>query len=181
MQYHLEFKLTEEDYMSFNYFHSFESPQGKKMVKRANTVYFSLLACFMAIVLMYNGLSYSSLVCFLVLALCSVFCMLRQETQQKRTMTRIMRRLQQGGKLPYDSGSVFTFEEDSFTETTEFEKSEISYRRIEKVCVVKERFVLLYVSSITAHVLPISQLKAQVDLNAFIQFLSEKCAKVEYY
>lgn len=39
---------------------------------------------------------------------------------------------------------------------------------------VPGRFVLLYLNTITAEILPIPQLRQQTDLNAFLAFLSEK-------
>ena len=60
-----------------------------------------------------------------------------------------IKRMKKTGTLPCDFESVYEFNEESITETSSTARTEQSYRAIEKICVVKDRYILLYNSSIS--------------------------------
>ena len=60
-------------------------------------------------------------------------------------------------------------------------KMEQAYSVLERVCVVQNRFVLLYISSVSAHIIPMGQLFRQVNDKEFLEFLCQKCPKIEHY
>jgi len=66
-------------------------------------------------------------------------------------------------------------------EITALQRTEQSYSILERICVVKNRYILLYKSSVSAYILPVLQTKEQLDQEDFIEFLSKKCTNVEYY
>ena len=72
------------------------------------------------------------------------------------------------------------FYEDKFVEITPGKHSEQSYDVFERICVFKDQYVFLFYSSITAYVLPISQIRAQISLVDFLSFMSGKCSTIEY-
>ena len=45
---------------------------------------------------------------------------------------------------------------------------------------MKDQFVLIYTSVAQAYVIPIWQLRQQVDMEAFLAFLTVKCGMIEY-
>jgi len=85
------------------------------------------------------------------------------------------------GKLPYAPASTMEFYEDKFVEVTPDTRTERGYGVLERICVVDNRFVCLYDSSISAYILPIPQIASQLDQAAFLDFLSQKCSNVERY
>ena len=181
MQFQLHIKLTEEEYLAFNHFHALESAQGKQIAKKSQSLLLGICAVFMVFILLMEGFSYYSLVYFLILALFAVFYLLSYESLQKRGLAAAIKRMKKNGKLPFDADATFEFYDDKMVEITPFEKAEKSYQLAERICVVRDRFILVYLSSATAFILPIAQVDAQVDTAAFIQFLSEKCPAVEYH
>lgn len=56
-----------------------------------------------------------------------------------------------------------------------------NYSILERICVVKDRYILLYKSSVSAYILPVLQTKEQLDQEDFMEFLSKKCTNIEYY
>ena len=92
-----------------------------------------------------------------------------------------IKRLKKIGKLPFDPESTLEFHEDKMVEITALQRTEQSYSIFERICVVKNRYILLYISSVSAYILPILQIKEQLNQDDFIEFLSRKCTNVEYY
>lgn len=181
MPFQLDIQLTEEDYVLFNQFYSLKSPQGKQLAKKTQALTVGVCMVCSLVFLSMEGLTIYSWVFFLVMALCAVFYLLNFEAIQKRNIEKLIQRMKKNGRLPYDESSAYTFYEDKFLEVTPLQRIERSYALTERVCVVQDQFILIFISSATACILPMEQVKAQVDTEAFIQFLSEKCAKVEYY
>lgn len=66
-------------------------------------------------------------------------------------------------------------------EITALQRTEQSYSIFERVCIVKERYILLYKSSIDAYILPMEHVKIQLNYEDFVEFLSKKCANIECY
>ena len=66
-------------------------------------------------------------------------------------------------------------------EITASSRTEQGYAIFERVCIVKERYILLYKSSVSAYILPMAQVKIQLNYEDFVEFLSQKCANIEYY
>ena len=85
------------------------------------------------------------------------------------------------GKLPFDPVSTLEFYEDKMVEITASSRTEQGYAIFERVCIVKERYIFLYKSSISAYILPMEQVKEQLNQEDLMAFLSKKCTNVEYY
>ena len=98
-----------------------------------------------------------------------------------RNVKTQIKRLKKVGKLPFDPVSTLEFHENKMAEITAEKRIEQSYNVFERICIVKDRYILLYHSSVGAHILPVVQVKAQLNQEDFIEFLSKKCTNVEYY
>jgi len=66
-------------------------------------------------------------------------------------------------------------------EVTPSARTERRYDSIQRLCIVGDRYLYLYTSSVGAYVLPIAQLKAQTNIGEFLGFLRQKCPNVEIY
>ena len=73
------------------------------------------------------------------------------------------------------------FYEDKMAEATNTSRMELSDCALERICIVKDRYVYLYNSSVSGYILPIPQIRQQVNEEEFLQFLTEKCPNVEHY
>lgn len=67
------------------------------------------------------------------------------------------------------------------TEITASKRAEQRYDTLERICVINDRYIFLYTSSMTAYLLPVPQISAQASKADFLAFLSRKCNTAEYY
>ena len=60
-------------------------------------------------------------------------------------------------------------------------KIEQNYSEIENVCLVDMKIIYIYVTNVSAYMLPLSCFKSKVELDEFIGFLQTKGIKVDRY
>lgn len=181
MLFKLNINITEDDYLSFNNFHSLESVYGKKMVRKTRFFFILAMVLFAAIFALSMGLTTETVITVGLLLLFTLFYMLFFKKMLTRNMKTYIKRLKKTGKLPFDYESTFEFYEDKMIEITATKRTEQSYQALERICVVKDSYILLYNSSVGAYILPIGQVKTQLNHEEFVGFLTNKCANVEYY
>ena len=181
MLYQFNIHLTEEDYVAFNQFHSFESPQGKKLIRNSRMILTLVMVVLAALIFLVDGLSSFAVTYAIVLGLFTVFYVVGFQKIMNRVIRKQIKTLKKTGKLPFDPVSAFEFYEDRMAEITTSRHTEQRYDAIEQVCVVREQYLLLYTSSVGAYILPIPQLRQQGNLEELLSFLMQKCGKVAYY
>ena len=181
MLFQLNITLTEEDYLSFNSFHSFESTHGKKLIRKSRIFFVSVMALLIVLVVFMLGVTTFSLTYAILLGLFTVLYMLLFKKILIRNIKAQIKRLKKIGKLPFDPVSTLEFYEDKMVEITESARLEQSYSIFERICVVADRYILLYRSSVSAYILPMSQVKTQVNQDDLLRFLSGKCNTTENY
>ena len=181
MLFQLNIYLSEEDYLDFNKFHSFESTHGKKLINRTR-IFFVLAMIILAalVVLMLGWTTFSVTYAALLLLFTLLYMAFFKKILARNVKTQI-KRLKKIGKLPFDPISTLEFYEDKMVEITASRRTEQGYNIFERICVVKDRYILLYHSSVAAYVLPVAQIKAQLNQENLVDFLSKKCSNVEYY
>ena len=181
MNYQLHITLTEEDYLNFNIFHVLDSASGKKQIRKSRILLISITAVLAVLLILVMGWTTFTTVYVILLALFTlIYNLLFNKIIQWNIKSQI-KQMKKTGKLPYDSVTKYEFHEDTFAEITADKHVEMSYSTLERICVVQDRFLYLYTSSVVAHILPMEQIKAQVDPAEFLRFLSQKCGTVESY
>lgn len=181
MLFQLNINLSEDDYLSFNSFHSFESAHGKKLIRKTRISFILAMAFLAALVVLILGWTTFSVTYAALLLLFTLLYMAFYKKVLTRNIKTQIKRLKKVGKLPFDPVSTLEFHEDKMVEITALQRTEQSYSIFERICVVKNRYILLYKSSVSAYILPILQIKEQLNQDDFIEFLSRKCTNVEYY
>ena len=181
MLFQLNINLSEDDYLDFNKFHSFESMHGKKLINKTRIFFVLAMIILAAIFLLIMGLTTFSITYAVLLLLFTLLYMVFFKKILTRNVKTQIKRLKKVGKLPFDPVSTLEFHEDKMVEITALQRAEQSYSIFERICVVKDRYVLLYKSSVGAYILPVTQIEAQLNQEDFIDFLSQKCTNVEYY
>lgn len=181
MRYQLDVQLTEEIYLDFNFFTSFEAKAAKKVVTRSRILFLSIILVCVALIALVNGPSTFFYVYTGLISLFSVFYMIFFKKILKRNTKKQLKLVKKTGKLPFDPAARLEFYEDRLIDISPNTRTEQSYRGIERVCIVPGRFILLYNSSIGAYIIPEQQAKAQLDLDAFLSFIKSKCSNIEYY
>ena len=181
MLFNLNINLCEDDYLSFNNFNSFESAHGKKLVKKTR-IRFILAMVFLAalVVFILGWTTFSVTYATLLLLFTVLYTLFFKKILTRNTKAQI-KQLKKIGKLPFDPVSTLEFYEDKMVEITASSRTEQGYAIFERVCIVKDRYILLYKSSIGAYILPMAQVKEQLNQEDFIAFLAKKCTNVEYY
>lgn len=181
MRFQLNLTLTEEDYLDFNYFHSLESVTAKKQLRKNRILLLCIVAALAVLVVLTEGWTVYSIAYIIFIGLFTVFYALLFKKITKRIMKKQVKNLKKTGKLPFDAEFSLEFYEDKFSDITDGTRLEQSYSTLERICVVGDRFICLYTNSIGGHILPIPQLREQLNQGDFLTFLSQKCSTVEYY
>ena len=181
MFFRLHINLSEDDYLAFNYFHSFESVQGKKLIRKTRFFFILAMVILAALVVLLLGWTTFSTIYAALLLLFTLLYMMFFKKILTRNIKKQIKRIKETGKLPFDPVSTLDFYEDKLVETTASKRTEQKYDVFERVCVVAERYIFLYHSIIGAYILPVVQIKAQINQEDLIDFLSKKCSTVEYY
>ena len=181
MLFQLNINLSEDDYLDFNNFHSFESAHGKKLIRKTRIFFILAMVFLAALVVLILGCTTFSVIYAALLLLFTLLYMVFFKNVLTRNIKGQIKRLKKIGKLPFDPVSTLEFHEDKMVESTALQRTEQSYSIIERICVVKDQYIFLYKSSVSAYILPVLQIKEQVSQEDFIAFLSRKCTNVEYY
>ena len=184
MLFRLNIHTNEDVYLDFNLFHALESAHGKKMLKKARIRFCLIMAILAALVLLVLGGDTFSVVYAVTLLLVTLVYMLLLKKISIWSIKANIKRLKKIGRLPFTPVSTLEFYEDKVVEITDLQRTETGYGMIERICVVKDRCILVYQSSVQAFILPVLQVAEQVKPEELIAFLSEKCtncANVEYY
>ena len=173
--------LSEEDYIAFNSFHAFCSPLGKKNLRKMR-ITIILLGIFLSVALLtWQGLTLPTACGILAAGLYTLFYLLFYKKIILRNLKKSIENMKKTGKLPYDPVATLELYEDKLVEITPTSRTEYRYEAFERICVVSEKFILLYRSSANAYIFPIDQIRAQANQDVFLGFLYQKCPTIEYY
>ena len=179
MHYQLKLILSEEDYLAFNQFHSLQSPFGKKMIRKSRIFFVCAMIVLAALIFLVFGWTTFAMAYAAALGLFTVVYLLLFKKIMKRNIKAQIKHMKSASKLPYDPESRLEFYEDTLVETAAGKRLEQSYAVLERICILADAYIFLYSSSVNAYILPMAQVKAQVDVEAFLNFLSQKCSTVE--
>lgn len=186
MQYQFQMTYTEEDYIAFHKFNGFESPWGKKNLRkfRIREVILMLLIalsyfyiagriqdiCVYAYILVPAFILYATVSLILHKYLCL------------RRMIKRVRKQWKTKKAILITASTTEFHEDKLVDISATERLEQNYIAIEHICVWQNRYIYIYYSNGRVFLLPIPQIKAQCNFDEFMEFLTSKCnSKIAYY
>ena len=92
-----------------------------------------------------------------------------------------IRSLGKQGKMPYSPTSDMTFGEESFTETTPDNKTEVKYTAIDNVSAIPDQAIYIHINSLLHYIIPVSVFASRQEYEDFLSFLETKCEKVERY
>ena len=181
MRYELHLTMTEEDYLAFNYFQNLESPHGKKTIRKFQIALMVLGTVYAAFMLTLEGLFFFMDPAGMSILGMIVILSLLFKKFMAWTVKMQVKQLKKAGKLPYNAEADLEFYEDKMVGISKDSRTELNYSGMERICVVKDRYIYAYTSSLSAIILPIPQICQQVNEAEFLQFLTEKCPNVEHY
>lgn len=180
MRFQLKVQVTEEEYLEQILYEDMKSPRGKKrMVKNRLRILVSY-ALITALFLVISRPSVKYTMYFLAfLVVYSAVHMLLFNSIVKFRLKRWFKRAMKDGTAHLDREAEYGFYEDKLVETTRSTNTEQTYEGVTGVC-IRENMITIYAGA-GYYMLPVSQIKQQVDYDAFATFLAEKCKSVEWY
>ena len=172
--------LTDEDYLDYNVFWNLKSAYGKKtaiLIRVICALCFSAMIC---TTLLQNNFSIESGVEITVYALVLVLFQVFFNKFFSLILKAYIKSLKKKGKVAYSPVATMEFWEESFIETTPENKTETKYSSIERVSLVADK-IYIHVNNFIAYIIPISCFKNREQYEAFLAFISTKCAKIDDY
>ncbi len=181
MLYKFNTNITDKDYLELNEFSLLKTKEAKKRILLTRVVVTVIFAFFIVAVLISGEFTLPSIIISTILALSVIISQILHIPTLRRSIKANIKNLKKQGKLPYSPTAELEFYEDKLIETTPSSKSEVMYTQFEKVCVIGQKMIYLFNSSISAYLLPASAFNSKEQLNEFLEFIKTKVPKTEYY
>ena len=181
MRYELQIRLTEEEYIASNIFHTTRSPYGQQSSRRLKWLVAGLLALAVVMSFVLRGVNESTVLYAVLVALLGGLFLWRFDRFFSRSMKRTVKQMTKTGKKPYAPESTLIFTEEGILEITPEAKTERQWSSVERLCLVEGKVWYLYLNSAAAFILPVAQLDAQTDIGELYRFLEGKCPAVDRF
>lgn len=181
MNFRFQISLTENDYLEFNKFHMLKSPYGAKNIRNFRIAIIFLIGFFVLLSLILGHFTLDALINIIPLLILLVISQLLLKYFFVFIIKRNISRLKKKGKMPYSLSSRMEFGENSFVETTEENKIEQKYSSIERISIIKERYVYIHTNSVMAYILPMNSFESKEQYNEFLDYIKTKCTHIDFY
>lgn len=181
MLFRFHVSLSAKDYYEFNKFHMTKSHYGKKTIAFSRILIAVIMLAVILILLIGERFSAESFIYVIPLfvAFCVVeLCIVPFSCLMLKIQLKLMKKT---GKMPYSSSSVVEFFDDKFVETTVNNKTEYTYSAIERICIIKDKIIYVYINNIMAYLIPICSFESQEQYNSFLEFIKIKCNNIDVY
>ena len=182
MRFSFNVKLTDEDYYLFNEFVTWHSPLGKKIkcITKIIDIIGSFLASVIVIYVLNRANIISPITAIITIALFPfIFIWIRKKSP--KTPNFVAKSFLKGSKKPYTPDSTLEFYDGFFKEIAPDNKSEINYTAVDKISVVKNRYVFIFLDGIRGYVVPFDCFESEAEAKEFTDFLGTVCNKAEFY
>lgn len=182
MRFSFNVRLTDEDYLLFNEFALKNSGMSKKadiIINILVSLIFILSALNLVLTNGMNTVSAVAVIFLVVMWLIFMLCSKRANAVFTKFFTRML--IKGKAKKPYTPDSVLEFYDGFFKEIAPDNKSEINYTALDKITVIKNRYVFLFLDGVRGYVVPFSCFKSEAQEKEFIDFLSTVCSKTELF
>ena len=175
MKFKFNVNITQEDYIEFNKIAMTQTPAGKKSAKMSTFIFIAVCAVLVLFTLTTSKFSGESFIVtgVLIIAFLLVHLTLNKTITNLAVKGTVKSLTKIKGKLPYSEHSVLEFYDDVFVEITDGNKSEVKYSAIENVF-VDEKFVILFINSMQAYIVPTRSFESETQKNSLVQFVNEK-------
>ena len=181
MRFSFDVKLTDKDYLLFNEFTLKNSGMSKRadILSKILVSIIFLFSC--ANLLITNGINPVSVVGVILLCLLGLIfllCSKKFNTVFTKAFTRFM--LKGKAKKPYTPESVLEFYDDFFKEIAPDNKSEINYTAIDRIYVVMNQYVFIFIDSMRGYIIPFESFKNKEEENTFLAFIGTLTKNIEF-
>ena len=181
MKFKFDVRLTDKDYLDYNTFWLLKSPYGKMQISKVRKMIYAIFGVGALLILLLTGMSIQSYVSIgALVVLCALFQLFANRFFLISLKFQI-KTMKKSGKMPYSAEAVLEFDENSFTETTPENKSELKYSCIERVSIVGGKIVYIHVNNLMAFLLPFEAFENVEEYNRFFDFIKTKVSVVDIY
>ena len=172
MHFSFDVKLTDADYIRYNEFALKNSSVSKK-TDVSNKIHVSFIFIAFAINLVVTeGITPTSVVGIILLCACELIFLLGYKKWNSVFTKFFTRTLIKGkAKNPYTPESVLEFYDDFFKEIAPDNKSEINYTAIDRIYVVMNQYVFIFIDSMRGYIIPFESFKNKEEENTFLAFI----------
>ena len=179
MNLKLDILLDDSDYVAFNEFNSFYTKNGKKSVLMLRGLLLLILVAFVTVFFSQFGVGIPAFVATGLFATVIILYQIFLPRRLSASMRKHVQRLKKMGKLPYSPTSVMEFSDTSLVEQDPTTRSEYSYDKIEQVYVLEDSYIFIYITVMSAFIIPPSAFTSAEDRERLVSLLTEKCSSVE--
>ncbi len=182
MRFSFDVKLTDKDYLLFNEFALKNSGMSKRadLLSKILVSIIFIVSC--ANLLITNGINPVSIVGVILLCLLGLIfllCSKKFNTVFTKAFTGFM--LKGKAKKPYTPESTLEFYDDFFKEIAPDNKTESNYTAIDKICVVMNSYVFIFIDSMRGYVIPFTSFKDANEEKDFLAFLGTLTPNIEFF
>ena len=181
MLFHFDVTLTDVDYLELNKFHSIRSPFGVKQMRGVRSFLYILHVILVIIALLSNGFTLSFCYHFIIYTAILAVAVMLIKPFMNFSIKMQVKAIKEGGKLPYTKKSTIDFYDGYLIDTTPEEVTKQNYSLIERTAVVEGKAVYVYVSNLSAHIIPYTSFESKEQLDSFIEFIKTVNPEVNYY
>ena len=183
MKFKLNVNITDDQYVEFNKFHLLRSSYGKKYMRNTRIVVNVCMAficlSFLLIAVVTEAKSvYAGFAAGVITAVVYNFCL--EKVLIGSVEKNIKKQLKDGLNL-YTANQTIEFYDDKIVDYNEDERSEISFNKLEQVCSVDGKYLYLYVSAQSAHIIPLTAFNSHREYEEFLEFIESRGKKIEFY
>lgn len=182
MRFSFDIKLTDKDYLLFNEFHSKNSEMSKKTIRLARILYIITFALCGIMLLINEGLNPGTVVGAIFFLLAGLMLCLYAKKLNVSSNKAAARMLIKGkSKKPYTAESVIEFYDDFFKEIAPDNRTESNYTAIDKICVVMNSYVFIFIDSVRGYIVPFSSFRNADEEKDFLAFLGTLTKNIEFF
>lgn len=181
MLYKFNICVSEKDYFDLNVFWLTKSHYGKKQLLSLRILFAAILLFFSLVSLFGGGFTHSAFLNIIPLIVLLAVSEILLIPFLKLILKLQLRHMKKKGKMPFSASSVMEFYDNSFTESTDENKTEVKYSAIERISVVNDKFIYIHINNLMAYIIPIFAFESKEQYNSFMSFIKTKNSNISFY
>jgi len=181
MNFRFNVNVDDQDYLDYNTFWMLRSPYGKKQIISFRITITVLFTIFIFISLFSGKFTVDSFLGIIPMLIVLFLAQIFLTKFFAWSLKGQIKTLKKSGKMGYSPSSIIEFSEDSFIETTSYNKTEHTYSAIERVSIVDNKMIYIHINNVMSYMLPLSCFESKDEYDKFFHFIKTKCANIDIY
>lgn len=171
--YKLNYKLDDNDYITFNKYHFETSSTGKKALFMFRLII--PFICLMFLIIFFVAESDSSLIITeaIFMAVLSILWVIFAKKMYLISFKRFINKLRKQGKLPYSCEGTLIFDEEFINDVNPITETKTRYSNIEKLGIT-ETAIYIYFSAVQAYIVPKTCFGSEKEKQDFLNFITSR-------